>query len=125
MRKKQSELSLDNTTYKTTITFKGMAKSLVGRLGHSKSVVINALVTDALKSGKMADFLIEYFPASSVHELLETINPKQATEPRKKIPVYTTAQPSNASVFQEFKQGECHATIEKTAHKENKDGFDF
>ncbi len=127
VRKKQNELSFDSTTYKTTITFKGMAKNVVGRLGHSKSVIINALVTDALKSGKMADFLIEYFPASRVNELLETIHPKSYADPHKKTPLPPKLQRSYPQVPQEMKPGTCTLAHENIAHndKENTDGFDF
>ena len=127
VRKKQNELSFDSTTYKTTITFKGMAKNVVGRLGHSKSVIINALVTDALKSGKMADFLIEYFPVSRVNELLETIHPKNHADPHKKTSLPPKLQRYYPKVPQEMKLSTCTLTQENTAHndKENIDGFDF
>ena len=127
MKKKQVE-PLDDTTFKTTITFKGTAKNLVSRLGYSKSAVVNALITDAIKSGKIVDYLVEHFSDSSIDEMLNRsgsnkrhVEGSKTSEARQSTP---SKQADNESAVRGSLKSE-NINTNQNKQKENSDGFDF
>lgn len=125
-RKKQSELSFDGQTFKTTITFKGKTKELVAQLGHSKSSIINALVTDAIKSGKMSEYLTEHFTNERTKEIMNNIGVENVTRSYTKAEHRAHRQSAKEDVNEEsssFKPASANTQSNKP--KGNGDGFDF
>ena len=126
MRKKQNE-PLDDSILKTTITFKGTAKNLVSKLGYSKSAVVNALITDAIKSGKIVDYLAEHFSDSSIEEMLNRSGPvrhQADTGNQEEMRTNASIQYSDTERRGSLKSKSTTKTNQNKP-KENSDGYDF
>lgn len=126
MRKKQNE-PLDDSIFKTTITFKGTAKNLVSKLGYSKSAVVNALITDAIKSGKIVDYLAEHFSDSSIEEMLNRSVPvrhRADTGNQEEMRTNASIQHGDTERRGSLKS-KSTAKTNQNKPKENGDGFDF
>lgn len=55
--------------FKTTISFKGEAKTFIQELSNKKSDLVNYLIVDSLRSGVIVDFLKLYYTSDKVSEL--------------------------------------------------------
>lgn len=126
MRKKQNE-PLDDSIFKTTITFKGTAKNLVSKLGYSKSAVVNALITDAIKSGKIVDYLAEHFSDSSIEEMLNRSVPvRHQADTGNQEEMRTNASIQHGDTERRGSlKSKSTAKTNQNKPKENSDGYDF
>jgi len=80
-RRTQAELSTNDQIFKTTIVFKGVCKKLAVQLGHNKSHIVGAVLADAIRSGKIKDFLSEHY---SDDEIIKMINIEDTPSAQKK-----------------------------------------
>lgn len=124
--------------FKTTISFKGEAKTFINELTNKKSDLVNFLVVNSLNSGVVIDFLKQYYTSDKVSELVKKYkigiseNKNHRVDNSKVIPIEEKKLSVNSDEIVTNSGESARLVLVKKPKKlneegkgEKKDGFDY